>query len=95
MPISEVTSIAEALTAWGYEFIDDGKEYGAAAYYQRENVRVFLWSLNDSEAPYSVTIYVDDLAEGFTKRRLELDLSVWPLFAAIEVIRAVYAERNS
>jgi hypothetical protein len=95
MAISEVTSIAEALTAWGYEFNDDGKKCGAAAYYQRENVRVFLWSLADGEAPYSVTIYVDDLAEGFTKRRLELNLEVWPLFAAIEIIRAVYAERNS
>jgi hypothetical protein len=95
MTISEVTSIAEALTAWGYQLIDDGKEHGAASYYQRENVRVFLWSLADGEAPYSVTIYVDDLAEGFTKRRLDLNLEVWPLFAAIEIIRAVYAERNS
>lgn len=95
MTISEVTSIAEALAAWGYEFNDDGKQYGAAAYYQRENVRVFLWSLAEGEAPYGVTIYVDDLAEGIPKRTLDLDLDVWPLFAAIEIIRAVYAERNS
>jgi hypothetical protein len=94
MTISEVTSIAEALTAWSYEFIDDGKEYGAAAYYRRENVQVYLWSLAEDESPYSVSIRVLD-GEGLSKRNIDLDLGVWPLFAAIEVIRAVYAERNS
>jgi hypothetical protein len=94
MSISSATSIADALTEWGYEFIDDGKEYGAAPYYKRDNVEVRLWSLHDDESPYSVSILIKD-GEGLTKRDLELDLEVWPLFAAIEIIRAVYAERNS
>jgi hypothetical protein len=94
MPISSVTSIADALTEWGYDFVDDGKEYGAAPYYKRDNVEVRLWSIHDDESPYSVSILVKD-GEGLTKREIKLDLEVWPLFAAIEIIRAVYAERNS
>jgi len=92
--ISEVTSIAEALTAWGYKFDDDGKEFGAHPFYRHENVEVRLYSLSDGGKPYSVSIRVKD-DEGLTKRRLDLDLDQWSLFAAIEIIRAVYAERNS
>jgi len=94
MSISSVTSIADALTEWGYEFIDEDKEYGNSPYYRRDNVEVWLWSLHDDEPPYGVDVLVKD-GEGLTKREIRLDLEVWPLFAAIEIIRAVYAERNS